>query len=102
MNTEQTKETYAQFVTRMRGVLLEKLARYDAWTRRDLDGVGELSLRVTQKITVAVPHIRNALEAMERGTYGICCECGEEIPRKRMEAVPGATRCVCCQAEASS
>lgn len=31
----------------------------------------------------------------------ICCEdCGEEIPEKRREAVPGCTRCVKCQEEA--
>lgn len=98
---EQT-ETYAQFIERMRGVLLEKLTRYEAWTKRDLEGSQQVSLRVRQKLDIAVPHIHQALEAMNRGMYGICCDCEEEIPRKRMEAVPGATRCVACQTEASS
>lgn len=29
-----------------------------------------------------------------------CDDCGEEIPRKRLEAVPGATRCITCQGAA--
>ncbi|MBP9748999.1 TraR/DksA C4-type zinc finger protein [Patescibacteria group bacterium] len=31
--------------------------------------------------------------------YGICCDCGEDIPAKRLEAVPGAIRCRSCQEE---
>ncbi len=28
---------------------------------------------------------------------GICEDCGKPIPAKRLEAIPGATRCVKCQ-----
>jgi phage/conjugal plasmid C-4 type zinc finger TraR family protein len=31
---------------------------------------------------------------------GICADCGEEIPAARRRALPSATRCVECQAEA--
>lgn len=47
---------------------------------------------------------RNELEAIERtlgrireGSYGVCAECGVEIPRKRLEAQPLASRCTSCQ-----
>lgn len=40
--------------------------------------------------------IELALERIEEGTYGICEECGCQIPRVRLHAVPYATMCVKC------
>lgn len=34
--------------------------------------------------------------------YGICEDCGEKIPEKRLMAVPHATKCVNCQANAEA
>ncbi len=41
--------------------------------------------------------IDEALERIVEGTYGICEDCGEEIARARLEAVPYAKLCVECQ-----
>lgn len=41
--------------------------------------------------------IRAALKAMDRGQYGECTGCGEDIHEKRLEAVPWTTACVACQ-----
>ena len=38
-----------------------------------------------------------ALERLARGEFGICEECGESIPAKRLTVVPWATYCVHCQ-----
>lgn len=38
--------------------------------------------------------VDGALNAISKGTYGICDECGEEISYERLEAVPYTTRCV--------
>ena len=43
--------------------------------------------------------VRAALQAMEKGTYGICERCGTEIPIERLEVYPDASLCVKCQAE---
>src|SRR5690625_6037438 len=32
--------------------------------------------------------INSALHAIDEGTYGICVECGADIPFERLEAVP--------------
>lgn len=40
--------------------------------------------------------IRAALMRIERGTYGTCANCGDDIPPARLEAEPAATRCVKC------
>jgi len=42
-------------------------------------------------------HINAALARLHAGDYGVCHECEEEIPEKRLRALPFATRCVTCQ-----
>ena len=37
-----------------------------------------------------------ALERLERGSYGRCEGCGEPIPAERLEVRPAATACVRC------
>ncbi|MHA6253047.1 TraR/DksA C4-type zinc finger protein [Oceanobacillus sp. CAU 1775] len=38
--------------------------------------------------------INEALHAIEEGSYGICSECGKDIPYERLEVVPTTDRCV--------
>jgi RNA polymerase-binding transcription factor DksA len=38
-----------------------------------------------------------ACDRVREGTYGICADCGHPIPRRRLEVLPTATRCVHCQ-----
>lgn len=38
--------------------------------------------------------INEALHAIAQGTYGICSECGRDIPFERLEAVPTTDRCI--------
>ena len=38
-----------------------------------------------------------ALTRLAAGTYGICEDCGDDIPFERLRVNPGATRCVRCQ-----
>jgi DnaK suppressor protein len=44
--------------------------------------------------------IQEALKRMDRGEYGECLRCGEDINEKRLMAVPWATLCINCQEEA--
>ena len=41
--------------------------------------------------------VQQALARIENGTYGICSNCGQPIPEKRLEAIPWATLCVTCE-----
>jgi len=41
--------------------------------------------------------IKDALDQIDRGQYGICELCGKEIPLERLKAVPYALSCVQCQ-----
>ena len=44
--------------------------------------------------------IQEALKRMDRGEYGECLKCGEDINEKRLMAVPWATMCIECQEDA--
>jgi len=46
--------------------------------------------------------VRNAVTRIEKGEYGPCQECGEEINPKRLAAVPWAALCLRCQEEADA
>ncbi|MEZ5398416.1 MAG: TraR/DksA C4-type zinc finger protein [Bryobacteraceae bacterium] len=44
--------------------------------------------------------VREALERITRGTYGVCELCHEMISERRLEAVPWARMCRMCQEQA--
>ena len=45
---------------------------------------------------IELDHIEHALGRMERGVYGVCEQCEEEIPAGRLHALPYSTTCVHC------
>jgi RNA polymerase-binding transcription factor DksA len=55
-----------------------------------LRGLGDAELRELTRIDAA-------LERMDSGAYGICADCGDEIERRRLEALPHALRCQGCE-----
>jgi DnaK suppressor protein len=61
------------------------------------DFVRNINLEVTNKEFGLLRQIDRALEKIEEGTYGICDISNEEIPIKRLEAVPYATMTVKAQ-----
>lgn len=40
--------------------------------------------------------IETTLERMEKGNYGVCSSCGEEISGKRLQVLPFTSVCVIC------
>jgi RNA polymerase-binding transcription factor DksA len=47
-----------------------------------------------ESIEAMLARVRTALSKIERGTYGICDACGQEISKERLTALPHATLCV--------
>lgn len=43
--------------------------------------------------------IDEALQRLEDGSYGICLNCGEQIPIERLEVQPYTSHCVACKEE---
>ena len=54
-------------------------------------------LRMRDRERKLIVKIREALDRIEMGTYGICEECGEEISEQRLMARPVATLCIDCK-----
>jgi len=50
----------------------------------------EMDATVEQTVEVRLRNVERALQKIEEGTYGICDETGEPIPRGRLEAIPEA------------
>ena len=54
-----------------------------------------LKLKQTDaKILIA---IEEALQRVEAGSYGVCRDCGDEIARVRLEAIPWTRVCIACK-----
>jgi len=61
------------------------------------DFVKNINLQVTNKEFGLLRQIDRALEKIEEGNYGVCDITGDEIPIKRLEAIPYATMTVQAQ-----
>ena len=66
-----------------------------------LDSVqDEISSQLAEVESRELARIENALQRMREGQYGLCEECGCNIPMARLNALPYATMCIKCQREA--
>ena len=54
------------------------------------------SAEVTRDLT-EVRALESARERIADGTYGVCADCGADIPVERLRAQPAALRCIACQ-----
>ncbi|WP_296707316.1 TraR/DksA C4-type zinc finger protein [Rhodoblastus sp.] len=45
-----------------------------------------------------IRQIRDALNRIAEGSYGVCAQCGEPIDPKRLKALPTAIKCISCAA----
>jgi len=45
----------------------------------------------------ALQQVDEALGRIRSGSYGTCAECGQDLNKKRLEAVPWASHCISCQ-----
>ena len=50
-----------------------------------------------QNLQRLLGQVNDALAKFDRGTYGLCENCGAEIDRARLKALPYATLCIQCQ-----
>jgi len=63
----------------------------------EADIQGDLDLALLAIHAELLQEIDLALSKLDRGTYGQCVECGGDIPERRLEALPSATRCTTCE-----
>jgi len=56
----------------------------------------EFTLGLIQNEEQALDEIAAALDRLNQGTFGRCEECGKDIPKARLQALPYARYCVDC------
>ena len=57
----------------------------------------ELDLVLSAQARAAAIEIDRALAKIDSGTYGLCEQCGQQIPDARLQALPQAALCVACK-----
>ena len=57
----------------------------------------EVAIRNLDRESKLLKEVNAAMKRVDEGSYGTCLRCEEEIPEKRMKAVPWAAYCVPCQ-----
>jgi DnaK suppressor protein len=56
----------------------------------------EFTLSLMQTEEQLIGEISAALDRIKQGSFGLCEECQESIPKARLQAVPYARHCVAC------
>lgn len=69
----------------------------DPTDRASVESDRNFLLRIRDRERKLIMKIREALDRIENGAYGICEECGEEISEERLKARPVTTLCIDCK-----
>jgi len=103
MLEDRRRELQAEVQGKMRGVREEgtwggKLNEVlDAVESAEADIQEDIEFALVQMKSETLNKVNDALVRLERGDYGFCYECGEEIGEKRLRALPFAVRCKDCE-----
>lgn len=57
------------------------------------------TLRIRDRERRLIKKVKEALQRIDDGTYGICEECGEDISLNRLKARPVTRLCINCKAK---
>jgi len=69
----------------------------DPTDRATAESERNFTLRIRDRERKLIGKIKESLERIENGTYGICEECEEDISEKRLKARPVTTLCIECK-----
>lgn len=100
MNRAQLIANASAVLLRRRNVLRRALDDELSLVGRDDDDESqedEAYFRLAESESRELRSIDNALERIREGSYGVCGDCGSNIPQARLQALPEATLCIRCQ-----
>lgn len=109
MMSEKKKEYFKELLTKRLNELLDEANKTvsgmtdqrenypDPTDRASMESDRNFTLRIRDRERKLISKIRDALDKIEEGTFGICEQCGEEISAKRLEARPVTTLCIECK-----
>jgi DnaK suppressor protein len=71
----------------------------DPTDRATLESDRNFLLRIKDRERKLIQKVKEALERIDEGTFGICESCGKPISEKRLMARPVTTLCIECKTE---
>jgi DnaK suppressor protein len=106
-------ETFKNRLVALRARLMRQVDASEAALREDVATPGDSSsvpshpadsntegmdaeIAIAQNEQWLLEEVEHALERIEAGTFGVCRQCGDEIARQRLDALPYASCCVEC------
>lgn len=101
---EQLQKELREILDRNEGVV-EAMRQKDPagnWSYEDLGIEGEFDDvldTLGDRSRKELLNVWNALQRIERGTYGTCVECGRKIDDERLTALPATEYCLECAAK---
>lgn len=115
--SQDISDTFAAQLRQMRAELLAQLreqrgghvGRADAasdahdeqsgdWSQTEAQR--DVDLALGERETAQLAAVDMALQRVASGEYGLCIDCGADIPTARLHANPTALRCIQCQSNA--
>ncbi len=109
MLTEEKKEKFRRILLNKLNELIQEASKTmsemsgeaenfpDPTDRAALESDRNFELRIRDRERKLIKKIKEALQRIEDGTFGICEECGEEISEERLMARPVTTLCIKCK-----
>ena len=95
--SKQLEELLEQADDTVSGMTEPKENFPDPTDRASLEADRNFMLRIRDRESKLIKKIKNAMERIENGTFGICESCGENISLKRLKARPVTTQCIDCK-----
>jgi DnaK suppressor protein len=71
----------------------------DPTDRASLESDRNFLLRIKDRERKLIMKVKEALDRIDNGTFGICDSCGKPISEKRLMARPVTTQCIDCKTE---
>ena len=71
-------------------------SRLGRLSRMDAMQVQAMSVESRRRRTLQLQRIEAALQRLEKGAFGRCLRCGEDIAKKRLEIDPTSFHCIDC------
>ncbi|MEW5737145.1 MAG: RNA polymerase-binding protein DksA [Thermodesulfobacteriota bacterium] len=93
----QLKELLNQAGDTVTGMSNTKESFPDPTDRASAETDRNFMLRIRDRESKLIKKIKQALDRIENGTFGICEDCGEEIGMARLKARPVTTQCIDCK-----
>ncbi|MGQ9695889.1 MAG: RNA polymerase-binding protein DksA [Thermodesulfobacteriota bacterium] len=100
--TERLETLLSEAEKTVSGMTNDKNTFPDPTDRANLETDRNFLLRIRDRERKLIIKIKEALQRIEEGSFGICEECGEEISEERLKARPVTTLCIECKTKAEA